>query len=219
MFLSKEIRNRNLQYEKALSGTQEQEPRMKECMSLVTRAFPIATGALYVRKYFNHESKEIAQDMMNVLKERFEVILRNVKWMDEATRFSAILKVKNMMSIIGYHKELMDDSQLTAYYEPLDIDENNYFESVLSIKSYESDRELKKLRETYIKSDWRNWYGAASIDAYNDMTKNVISFPAGVLQGRFFAVDRPNYLNYGAIGTVMGHEITHGFDDQVRLTD
>jgi len=186
-------------------------------MDLVSKAFPIATGALYVRKYFNHQSKEIAEEMTNAIKNRFEAILNSMKWMDEATRFSAKLKVKNMLTIVGYPKELMDDSQLIEYYEPLNINENNYFESVLNIWSFETNNSLKKLREPYIKSDWKNWYGAAAIDAYYDMTKNVMSFPAGILQGRFFASDRPSYLNYGAIGAVMGHEISHGFDDQVSM--
>ncbi|KAL7013333.1 hypothetical protein ACKWTF_015337 [Chironomus riparius] len=218
-YLSQDARNLELDFINAATGKLEEEPRWKECMGLVSGYFSTATGALYVRKYFNHASKEIVQEMMGIIKEKYEVMLRSVPWMDDKTKFSAVLKVKNMLTNIAYPNELMDDAKLSELYGSIQIDEDKFYESIFKHQVFVAEREFKKLREPYSKSDWRNWFGAAVIDAFYDLTKNVINFPAGIFQGRFFSPTRPGYMNYGAIGAVMGHEMTHAFDDQGKLFD
>ena len=113
--------------------------------------------------------------MMGIIKDKYEVMLRSVQWMDEKTKFSAILKVKNMLTNIAYPNELMDDNKLVEYYGTLKIDEDKFYESIFNHQLFVAEREFKKLREPYSKSDWRNWFGAALIDAFYDLTKNVIS--------------------------------------------
>ncbi|XP_070505218.1 neprilysin-2-like [Chironomus tepperi] len=218
-FLSQDARNLELEYMKSATGQLEDEPRWKECMNYVSKSYSIATGALYVRKYFNHDSKETVQDMMDMIKAKYDVILRSVEWMDDQTKQSALLKLKNMLTNIAYPNELMDDNKLVDYYGSVTVDETKFYESLFNVQKYSHEQDLKDLRETYSKSDWKNWFGAAVIDAYYDLTKNVINFPAGIFQGRFFSHDRPAYMNYGAIGTVMGHEMTHAFDNQGKRFD
>lgn len=174
-FLSQDAKNLEQDFTKASTGKLEEEPRWKECMGYVSKTFPTAKGALYVRKYFDNNSKDIVKNMMTIIKDKYEVMLRLVKWMDEPTRLAALKKVKNMITNIAYPNELMDDSKLLELYGPMEIDEDKFFESIIKIHFTTKQRGMKKLREAYIKTDWRNWFGAAVVDAFYDLTKNVIS--------------------------------------------
>lgn len=218
-FLTEQLRKRQLQYSTAISGKQEQEPRWKECIDLATGSLSTGSGALYVRKYFKKESKASALQMVNAIKVEFEEILKTVPWMDETTRAAGLSKVKSMVTHIGYPDELMDDNKLTDFYKTVKVDENKYLESILSINIFGTDRAFKKLREPVNKTDWITHSKPAVVNAFYSSIENSIQFPAGILQGQFFSAERPKYLNYGAIGFVIGHEITHGFDDQGRQFD
>ncbi|CAH1722964.1 unnamed protein product [Chironomus riparius] len=218
-FLTEQLRKRQLQYSTAISGKQEQEPRWKECIDLASGSLSTGSGALYVRKYFKQDSKAAALKMVMSIKEEFERILKTVPWMDSTTRVAALSKVKSMTTHIGYPDELMDDNKLIEFYKPVKVDENKYLESVLSINIFGTDRAFKKLREPVNKTDWITHSRPAVVNAFYSSIENSIQFPAGILQGQFFSAERPRYLNYGAIGFVIGHEITHGFDDQGRQFD
>ncbi|CRK97823.1 CLUMA_CG011199, isoform A, partial [Clunio marinus] len=223
-FLTEALRKRQLQYSTAISGKQEQEPRWKECIDLASGSLSTGSGALYVRRYFKKNSKEAALEMVNSIKEEFEQILKTVPWMDDKTRAAALCKVGTMVTHIGYPDELMDDKKLIDFYQNITIDENKYLESILNINVFGTDRAFKKLREPVNKTDWITHSKPAVVNAFyssieNSIRKSKIEFPAGILQGQFFSADRPRYMNYGAIGFVIGHEITHGFDDQGRQFD
>lgn len=218
-YLTDKLRKRQLEYAGAIIGQQSEEPRWKECTDVVTSNFEIATAASYVRKFFNQDSKAVALEMVNTIKEEFEEILKNVSWMDSTTREAALLKVKGIVNHIGYPDELMDDAKLVEYYKKAKVDETKYLESILSLKILATDLEYGKLRETINKTDWRTHSKAAVVNAAYSAIENSIRFPAGILQGQFFSAVRPRYMNYGAIGSVIGHEITHGFDDQGRQFD
>ncbi|XP_070505219.1 neprilysin-2-like [Chironomus tepperi] len=217
--LTEDLRRRRLQFSTALSGKQEQAPRWKECISVASGSLGAATGAMYVRKYFKHDSKAAALEMVESIREEFIKILESVSWMDEKTRSAALAKARNMTHHIGYPDELMDDEKLIDYYKTVSVDQDKYFESILNINKFGTYRSFKKLREPVNKTDWISHSGAAIVNAYYSPNKNSIGFPAGILQGQFFSADRPRYLNYGAIGVVIGHEITHGFDDKGRQFD
>ncbi|KAJ6635812.1 Neprilysin-2, partial [Pseudolycoriella hygida] len=218
-FLTEELRKRQLEYSTALSGKTEQEPRWKECTDIVSGSLPIAVGALYVRKYFQHGAKLTALEMVNGIRAEFEKILTTVPWMDETTRAAALNKVKAMATHIGYPDEIMDDNKLEKYYEGLDINPDTYLESVLRMNVFGTDYSFSKLRLPVNKTDWATHARPAIVNAFYSSIENSIQFPAGILQGQFFSADRPRYMNYGAIGFVIGHEITHGFDDQGRQFD
>ncbi|XP_058117957.1 neprilysin-2-like [Anopheles ziemanni] len=219
-FLTEKLRKRQLQYSTAISGKQEQEPRWKECVDIISGRLPIAVGALYIRKHFREDSKRAALDMVNDIKSEFVNILKKINWMDEVTRVSALEKVSTMVNHIGYPDELMDDGKIADYYKDLELKPGStYLNSILNIAKFDTTMENKRLRLPINKTDWIDHSKPAIVNAFYNSVENSIQFPAGILQGQFFSYDRPKYLNYGAIGYVIGHEITHGFDDQGRQFD
>ncbi|XP_052866851.1 neprilysin-2 isoform X1 [Anopheles cruzii] len=220
IFLTEKLRKRQLQYTTALSGKQEQEPRWKECVELTAGSLPISVGALYIRKYFREDSKRAALDMVNDIKAVFVDILKKVDWMDEVTRESALEKVSTMATHIGYPDELMSDGKIAEYYKDLEFQpDSNYLNTILYMNQFGTTKAFKKLRQPVNKTDWITHSRPAIVNAFYSSIENSIQFPAGILQGQFFSYDRPKYMNYGAIGFVIGHEITHGFDDQGRQFD
>lgn len=215
-YLTDKLRKRQLEYAMELIGQQTEEPRWKECIDLVTSKFQIATAALYVRKHFSQESKKVALEMVNLIKDEFEGILTKIPWMDKNTRTAALVKAKNMVKHIGFPDELADDKNLIEYYKNVKIDEKQLLESILSLNIFEADTIYGKLRKSVNKTDWETHSKAAVVNAAYSPIENSIRFPAGILQDQFFSADRPRFMNFAAIGSIIGHEITHGFDDQGR---
>lgn len=218
-YLSEGIRKRQLQYSTTLSGRTEREPRWKECIDTVSGSLGISVGAMYVRKYFKEDAKKNAVEMVADIREEFTEILKEVDWMDEETRKSALDKAASMSSHIAYPDELLDDKKLEDFYQKLELTTENYLEGILNLTLFGVEYSFGKLRKPVNKTDWITHGRPAIVNAFYSSIENSIQFPAGILQGAFFNNDRPRYMNYGAIGFVIGHEITHGFDDQGRQFD
>ncbi|CAG9860712.1 unnamed protein product [Phyllotreta striolata] len=218
-YLNEALRKRQLEYTSVITGKTEREPRWKECIDITSGSLSIASGALYVRKYFNEDARKNAQEMVKDIRLEFEDILKVVDWMDEATRKNALDKAKSMTTHIAYPDELLDDNKLIEFYDGLEIDPEQYMRSVLNLTLFGTRFSFKRLRQPVNKTDWITHGRPAVVNAYYSSIENSIQFPAGILQGAFFDADRPRYMNYGAIGFVIGHEITHGFDDQGRQFD
>ncbi|XP_026670737.1 neprilysin-2 isoform X1 [Ceratina calcarata] len=218
-YLTDDIRKRQLQYSTALSGRTERESRWKECTDTVSGSLAISVGAMYVRKYFKEDAKKNAVEMVADIREEFTKILKKVDWMDDETRKSALKKAASMSSHIAYPDELLDDKKLEEFYEKLELTTDNYLEGILNLTLFGVEYSFSKLRKPVNKSDWVTHGRPAIVNAFYSSIENSIQFPAGILQGAFFSNDRPRYMNYGAIGFVIGHEITHGFDDQGRQFD
>ncbi|XP_017046056.1 neprilysin-2 isoform X1 [Drosophila ficusphila] len=229
-FLSEEFRKRQLQYATALSGRQEQEARWKECVDIATGSMDeeseedfdslgISVGSLYVRKHFHKDSKANALEMVNDIRDVFNDILDEVNWMDAKTKKEAKEKLHSMATHIGYPDEMLDNEKLAKYYAKLDIDPDQYFQSFLGMNIFGTNYSFNKLRLPVNKTDWVRHARPAIVNAFYSSLENSIQFPAGILQGHFFNAQRPKYMNFGAIGYVIGHEITHGFDDQGRQFD
>ena len=155
-------------------------------------------------------------DMVSNIKKQFENILDTIEWMDDGTKVNAKEKAKVMETHIGYPTELLDMTKLEDLYEGLELNENDYYGNALKSTIFGTDYAFSKLRLKVNKTDWVRHGRPAVVNAFYSPLENSISFPAGILQGVFFSKDRPRYMNYGAIGWVIGHEITHGFDDQGR---
>lgn len=162
-YLTDKLRKRQLEYAMAIIGQQTEEPRWKECTDLVTSNFEIAVSALYVRKYFNQDSKAVALEMVNTIKDEFEQILKKISWMDDATRAAAMIKAKNIVTHIGYPDELMDDKKLLDYYKKVSVNEEKFLESVLSIQTLAADLVYEKLRQDVNKTDWKTHSKAAVV--------------------------------------------------------
>ena len=124
-----------------------------------------------------------------------------------------------MVEHIGYPSELLEMSKLEDLYAGLELSPNAYLGNALNMTVFGTNYAFSKLREKVNKTDWIRHGRPAVVNAFYSPLENSIQFPAGILQGIFFSSDRPKYMNYGAIGWVIGHEITHGFDDQGRQFD
>ena len=218
-FLTEEVDDIGFDFNRRLTGRTEKPPRWKLCVGQVTQQLSHAVGALYVAKYFDEESKGIAQEMISEIRKAFEKTLTSINWMEEETKEKAKEKIQAMEEHIGYPSELKDTKILNALYEGLDLNESEYFLNWLKLAKLSTDYEFSNLRKKVNKTDWKRRGNPAVANAFYSPPENSIQFPAGILQGVFFSSKRPSYLNYGAIGGVIGHEITHGFDDQGRKFD
>ncbi|XP_057330759.1 neprilysin-2-like [Microplitis mediator] len=214
-YLNDEIRKRQLEFNEVLNGETDRGPRWKECVATVTRMLPISIGAMYVRNYFNKDARENARDMILDIRDQFMKTLKTVDWMDEETRKHALDKVASMTIYIAYPDELLNDTKLDGLYKNLKLDENaSYLGNILTSFLFDREYTISELKKPVNKSDWVGFGHATMVDAYASLLGNSIHFPAGIFQGNLFDKDRPKYLNYGGIGFIVGHEITHGFDDQ-----
>jgi len=218
-YLTEEADKIRLKFSKTLTGQSEQPPRWKICVKETSESLPNAVGSLYVSKYFNEKSKTTALEMVTEIRNQFEVLLDQVDWMDDETREKAKEKARSMEAHIGYPSELLDMSKLEEFYAGLELGDSDYFGNSLNLAVFGTNYSFSQLREKVNKTDWVHHGRPAVVNAFYSPLENSIQFPAGILQGVFFSNDRPLYMNYGAIGWVIGHEITHGFDDQGKQFD
>ncbi|XP_008202440.2 neprilysin-2-like [Nasonia vitripennis] len=217
--MGERVQKAQSEFEASLTGTSVKEPRWKECVGYAANSLYIATGALYVRRHFDESAKANAMEIIQNIRKSFERILEQLNWMDEKTRKAALEKLDWIQPHIAYPDEFLDDKKLDGYYQYLKMYPDSYLKSQLSLRLFKLAYDFEQLRKPVNKTDWISHGRSAIVNAFYDPTENSIQFPAGILQGEFFTNDRPKYLNYGGIGYVMGHEMTHGFDDQGRQFD
>ncbi|XP_049950990.1 neprilysin-2-like [Schistocerca serialis cubense] len=217
-YMTQELRGRQFEYQAALTGRREREFRWKECLSIVTRRLGLSVGAIYVRRYFNKAAKEAALEMVGDIRREFLRTLRQLDWMDEGTRKKALEKAKSMVAHIAYPDELLDDRKLDHFYEKLEINPTLYLESMLNVTKFLTNYSFSQLRQPINKTEWI-MHKTTDVNAAYDPAENSIEIPAGILQGVFFSADRPKYMNYGAIGILIGDRITAGFIGEGRQFD
>ncbi|KAK2705540.1 neprilysin-2-like [Artemia franciscana] len=215
-YMPETARSLQLKYSTVLTGTTERRPRWEECTEGASSSLANAMGSLYVRKFFQEDAKAAAVEMVNDIKETFFEILDTIDWMDEETRLRAKKKAETITTHIAYPEELMQNQKLIDLYKGLELSSDEYLDNALNLTRFGTNYAFGKLREPVNKTDWISHGRPAIVNAFYSSIENSIQFPAGILQGAFFGKNRPTYLNYGAIGWVIGHEITHGFDDQGR---
>ncbi|RZF35772.1 hypothetical protein LSTR_LSTR012070 [Laodelphax striatellus] len=214
-YLPDNFRRRQLEYIALRFGMTEREARWKECVKVVSSSLPQAVGAQYVRKFFKEDSKENAEELVNRIRKEMYKILDDVDWMDEKTRAAALEKAKAMTTHIAYPDELLDDKKLIEFYEKLEIiGPDDYIGAELNLTKCAVEFSFNRLRDPVNKTEWISHGRPAIVNAFYNSIENSIQFPAGILQGTFFNKDRPHFMNYGAIGYVIGHEVTHAFDDE-----
>ncbi len=197
-------------YGKTLQGTPENEVRWKRCVSATDDAIGFALGKAYVRDYFPPEAKARADAMVKNLIAALRADLATLPWMGEATRKAALAKLDTFDPKIGYPSRWRD-------YTALTIDRGPYVQNVQRANEFEFARDLKKIGKPVDKTEWD--MSPPTVNAYYNPQKNEIVFPAGILQPPFFDAKADDAVNYGAMGSVIGHEMTHGFDDQGRKFD
>lgn len=193
-----------------LAGQREIAPRWKRCVAATEEALGEAVGKLYVERAFSAESKQAALEMIHDVEAAFAANLPNLAWMDDATRASAIAKKDAIVNHIGYPDTWRD-------YGALSITRERFLDNARAAAEHELVRQLSRVGGAVDRQEWR--FTPQTVNAAYNPSRNDITFPAGILQPPFFSKDFPAAVNYGAIGTVIGHELTHGFDDEGRKFD
>lgn len=213
-FLPEVFRKRRLKYLEEVTGKKKYASRREICANTASSMLDLAVSAMYVRKHFKDNIKEKAAVIVESLLQEVVKLLNNVDWMDEQTRKLALEKAKAIFSHIAYPVELKDNNKLETFYERLNITEDDIFLCANNVSKFENDLAISLLRKRVNKTDWRDHGDAAIVNAYFDPTENSIEIPAGILHGLYFDSDRPMYMNYGTIGSIIAHEMTHAFDDE-----
>ncbi|KAJ8683045.1 hypothetical protein QAD02_018837 [Eretmocerus hayati] len=200
-----------------LFGREKSPSRWKSCVAQVNSNMGLAVGSMFVKKYFDEKSKNDTLIMTREIQQSFRELLNESSWLDTATRRVAGEKVEAMQLRIGYPDFILDDKELSQRFKDVSIEPDKYFENTLNVLRHLTRVEHDRLGKPVDKTQWNA--PPANVNAYYSRDKNQIIFPAGILQPPFYHRYFPRSLNYGGIGMVIGHEITHGFDDKGRLFD
>lgn len=192
---------------RVLKGQQQKEERWKRCVVRTEGAIGEVLGRAYVARAFAGESKAIALDMIQRVEREFEQGMSELDWMDDATREVAIEKSRAITNKIGYPDKWRD-------YSGLQVKASSHFGNVKAAKKFEARFWLDQADKPVNRDLW--YMSPQMVNAYYNPLANEIAFPAGILQPPFFSKDFPQAMNYGAMGMVMGHEVSHGFDDSGR---
>ncbi|MEJ7684266.1 MAG: M13 family metallopeptidase [Segetibacter sp.] len=204
-YLSSPFVNAKFDYTRVLSGQQQIKPRWERMYRATDSYLGEALGQLYVKKYFTADAKKRMLDLVSNLQKSFEAHIKNLDWMSEATKVRAKDKLYAFMKKIGFPDKWRDYSKVT-------VNRSTFFENMVSAGQNEYQYQLSKLNKPVDKTEWG--MTPPTINAYYNPTFNEIVFPAGILQFPFFDPNADDAINYGGIGMVIGHEMTHGFDDQ-----
>ena len=193
-------------YGKVLSGREEPSPLWKRAVGIVNGTLGEAVGQMYVQKYFPEENKERMLALVHNLQKALGIRIQNLAWMSDETKAKALEKLNAITIKIGYPDEWRD-------YSKLDINpEDSYYTNLERAAKFEQEYSLSYLGKPVDKKKW--YMTPQTVNAYYNPSSNEICFPAGILQYPFFDMSADDAFNYGAIGVVIGHEMTHGFDDQ-----
>ncbi|MFP4604609.1 MAG: M13 family metallopeptidase [Bacteroidales bacterium] len=197
-------------YGKVMQGTEEMRERWRRVLDVTNSSLGDAIGQKFVEKHFPPEAKEKMEVLVENLRKAFAQRIETLEWMDGETKKKALAKLEVMNTKIGYPEKWKD-------YSDLEIDESSYIANVRASKKFNKQYQLNKIGKPVDKDEW--FFPPQTVNAYYAPSLNEICFPAGILQPPFFYLDGDDAVNYGAIGAVIGHEMTHGFDDQGRQYD
>lgn len=210
-YLSTAFENQNFYfYETILSGIQKQKPRWERMIESTNGSLGEAVGKIYVEKYFPQEAKDRMLKLVGNLKLAFGETIKNLDWMSDSTKTKALEKLDAINVKIGYPNKWKD-------YSSINITADNYIQNIWNCIEFEYNFNLNKIGKPVDREEWG--MTPQTVNAYYSPNMNEIVFPAAILQPPFFNVNADDAVNYGAIGVVIGHEMTHGFDDQGCLYD
>ena len=192
-------------YSHTLHGQTDMQPRWKRALGTVNEQTGEALGQLYVKQYFTPEAKAAAVQLVNNLRDALKARIQKVAWMSDATKAKALEKWDSFMPKIGYPDKWRD-------WSGLQISRDNYLENVLAANKFNTQWQFGKIGKPVDRTEWG--MSPQTVNAYYNPLQNEIVFPAAILQPPFFDAKADPALNYGGIGAVIGHEMTHGYDDQ-----
>lgn len=210
-YLSSDFTDTSFEFSKVMSGVEEQRPLWKRALSMTESAMGEAIGELYVAKYFPESSKQKMLDLVENLREALGTHIDNLTWMSDSTKANARKKLAAFTVKIGYPDKWKD-------YSSLAIDkEKSLYSNFKQVQKWNKDDMMSKWGKPVDKTEWG--MTPQTVNAYYNPMANEIVFPAAILQAPFFDPEATDAENYGGIGVVIGHEMTHGFDDQGRIFD
>ncbi len=197
-------------YGRILSGTKELRPRWKRCVSATDQALGEALGQKFVDKTFGEEGKQRTLDLVHEIEHQMANDIETIAWMSPNTKQQALVKLHAVANKIGYPDKWRD-------YSSVNVIDNDYFGNWFRAQEFEVRREMNKIGKPVDRSEWG--MTPPTVNAYYNPQENNINFPAGILQPPFYSNHAGDAVNYGAVGLVIGHELTHGFDDEGRQFD
>ena len=208
--LSKAFRDASFEFNKTFSGQKVQSERWKTMVSNTDEGLKDLASQLFVQKYFPAEAKKRMDELVNNLQVSFQKHINNLDWMSDSTKQRALGKLNTIMKKIGYPDKWKN-------FDDVEISKADYFANNVSIARHSYKEMIEKVGKPVDKTEWG--MTPFTVNAYYNPSFNEIVFPAGILQFPFFDMNADDAINYGGIGMVIGHEITHGFDDQGRQYD
>jgi putative endopeptidase len=203
--LSSAFVNEDFNFSRTLSGAKEQLPRYKRCTRATDAGLRDALGQAYVAENFTPDAKARALEMVHNLEAVFQERLTSLPWMSDSTRQQAVVKLHAYAEKIGYPEKWRD-------YSTLHIRPGSFLNNVTAVREYERQRDLNMIGKPLDRTQWG--MTPSTVNAYYNPQMNEIVFPAGILQPPFFSATADDAVNYGGMGSVIGHEMGHGFDDQ-----
>lgn len=210
-YLSDDFRKEDFSFnEGVLNGAKEMKERWKLVQETIDQMMGEALGQVYCEKAFTPETKKRMMELVNNLGLSFQERIQSLNWMSDATKEQAQIKLKSIMKKIGYPDKWRD-------YSNLEISRDSYYQNVQNAAAFEHRRIMKKIGQPVDRTEWG--ISPPTVNAYYNPSMNEIVFPAGILQPPFFNPAADDAVNYGGIGAVIGHEMTHGFDDEGRQFD
>jgi endothelin-converting enzyme/putative endopeptidase len=197
-------------YGRYLTGAEELLPRWKRCVQLTDRSLGEALGQEYVEKAFGGQSKEKTQELVNIIERKMETDIKSLTWMSDTTKQQALAKLRGVTNKIGYPEKWRD-------YSSVKVDDGDLVGDAVRAREFEVRRNLNKIGKPVDRAEFG--MTPPTVNAYYSPAENNINFPAGILQPPFYTSSADMAVNFGGIGAVIGHELTHGFDDQGRQYD
>ncbi|XP_011050967.1 PREDICTED: neprilysin-11-like isoform X1 [Acromyrmex echinatior] len=210
------FRDLGFQFWQKIFGLKEKTPRWKECTGNANTNFGMALSYIYAQKHFNEQAREKALEMLLDIRAAFDEMVTELDWMDAGTRARAHKKLHAMRPFVGFPDWITNPKELDKFYEGVEVIDGKLFETLLKLTNVAMKKSLNNLREKPDRSRWIS--SGTTVNAFYSAILNSVTFPAGILHPPFYGNGLES-INYGAIGAIMGHELTHGFDDQGRRYD
>ncbi|XP_051970428.1 phosphate-regulating neutral endopeptidase PHEX-like [Xyrauchen texanus] len=217
--MSRRFLYRFLDFARVTTGTTSLTPRWDKCVNYVENTLIYATGRLFVDKHFQEDKKHMMEELIDGVKWAFiDMLEKENDWMDEETKRKATEKAHAVLAKVGYPEFILNDTYINEDLKRLSFSETDYFGNVMQTLKFFAQSDIGWLRKTVPRTEW--FTNPTTVNAFYSSSTNQIRFPAGELQKPFFwGLDYPRSLSYGAIGVIVGHELTHGFDNNGRKYD
>ncbi|KAF4095774.1 hypothetical protein G5714_023377 [Onychostoma macrolepis] len=217
--LSRRFLYRYLDFARVTTGTTSLTPRWDKCVNYVENTLIYATGRLFVNKHFQEDKKHMMEELINGIRWAFiDMLEKENDWMDKETKRKATEKAHAVLAKVGYPDFILNDTYINEDLKQLAFTETDYFGNVMQTLKFIAQSDIGWLRKTVPRTEW--FTNPTTVNAFYSSSTNQIRFPAGELQKPFFwGLDYPRSLSYGAIGVIVGHELTHGFDNNGRKYD